>query len=372
MRFTLWLLLLAFSSETFSQIVTTLVADPTTRFRDDIILDTDGNLYCSDYSGSDIYKLTPGGDVSVFATGLNTPNGLAFDSNQDLFVCDNIGNRIYKLDLSGSFLDTFEVSKPSGIIKEFDSDTMIFTEYGSAHTLSKLAPDGTITETHSGDPLNGPVGLVYDGENQLYVANFNNREIYKVFDDSLQYWATVPGPGSGTLGFITFGGGYLWGTSWNAHQIYGISVQTIDSTFLYTGSTLGGTDGLLSDATFAGPNGIHSNFAGDTIYISEYNSGRLRMISPGVAGEEQKLVKELNFQLYPNPSKGEINVVFETVQKVNEVILLDAKGQVISKRTKESFKGTNSFSWSVDKAGIYFVRLRDEEGNISQQKLIVQ
>jgi hypothetical protein len=49
--------------------------------------DSAGNLFQASLDGS-IYKFTPGGAQSTFASGLNAPEGLAFNSTGDLFVAD--------------------------------------------------------------------------------------------------------------------------------------------------------------------------------------------------------------------------------------------------------------------------------------------
>src|SRR5437868_3403592 len=54
--------------------------------------DSAGDLFEADSSSGNIYKFTPGGTRSTFASGLNGPKGLAFDSEGNLFVDDNSGN----------------------------------------------------------------------------------------------------------------------------------------------------------------------------------------------------------------------------------------------------------------------------------------
>ena len=201
----LFCLLLAGNSLNAQSMVSTVVDSSAFGFTDDLIFDNAGNLYRADYSGDAVYKRTPGGVITTFLSGLSAPNGLAFDSAENLFVCDNVGNTIYKLDYSGVFLDTFQINSPSGIIKDAVSDTMIFTTY-AGHKLKKLAPDGTILDFHAGTPLQAPVGLEYH-QGGLYVANFSNRKIYKVEQDTLIFITQLPGYGS--LGIIAYVGDVL-------------------------------------------------------------------------------------------------------------------------------------------------------------------
>lgn len=305
----------------FSQTISTFFSNSNLKIDDAMVLDSAGNLYGSHFMGTNIVKVTPDGIGSIFATGFNTPNGLAFDSNNNLFVCDLSGNRIYKLSSDGDFLDTFNVSTPSGIIKSFDSDTMLFTQY-TGNKLSKLAPDGTISIIASGTPMVGSVGLTYSNTGQLYVANFTDRKIYSFGDTGFNYVATVPGPSNGALGFITFSKGSLWGTSYNGHKIYRIYPEYVDSVALLAGSTIGSTDGAINNAKFNTPNGIISSKNGDSLYVSDFGTGRVRIIALNESlGLTDYNINPKKVLVTPNPAADfiHLNIDFEKIEVVNQI-----------------------------------------------------
>lgn len=310
-----------------SQIVTTFFNVPTKKIDDAMVIDHLGNLYGSHFMGSNVYKVTPSGVSSVFATGFNTPNGLAFDSQNNLYVCDLSGNKIYKLSYSGTFLDTVHVQSPSGIIKSFSSDTMLFTQY-TGNKLSKLAPDGSISLIASGAPMLGSVGLAYNPTGQLYVANFTDRKIFSVNSNTLTYVATVPGPSNGSLGFIAFAKGHLWATGFNDHKIYKIDPNYIDSAVAYAGSTLGNTDGDIGTAKFNSPNGIISSSTGDSLFVSDFGSGRIRVISfTQVTGLSKNETGRNTFKIYPSPSSDLVSIEYEG--EILGVKLYDSNGKLI-------------------------------------------
>lgn len=292
-----------------AQVVSTFFNDPSKRVDDALVLDYQGNIYGSHFMGTNVYKITPSGNGTVFATGFNTPNGLAFDSQNNLYVCDLSGNRIYKLSYSGVFLDTIAVSTPSGIIKSINSDTMLFTQY-TGNKISKLAPDGTITVIASGAPMVGSVGLAYDNSGLLYVANFTDRKIFSLNGTTLTYVSTVPGPSNGSLGFIAFADGFLWGTGYNDHKIYRIDPNFVDSVSVFAGTTLGNADGGIHEAQFNYPNGIISSVTGDSLYISDFGSGRIRIVSfdAVVGGVNDAEITKDDVKIYPSPATGFINV----------------------------------------------------------------
>lgn len=271
------LLVLFFSLSGFSQTITTFAGGTPD---DGIAIDGNGNIYCSNYEGDTVFRYTPSGEVTSFITGLNTPNGIAFNSNEELFVCDGEGAKIYKYDLKGKLLATYPIKgHPSGIIKSSTSESMIFTIY-STNKLMSLAPDGIITELASGAPLNGPVGLAYDNNNVLYVGNYNDRKIHKLGSDKLQFVAQVPAAGpSPNLGFISYGNGKLWGTILGSHKIYTIETNVKDSVVLFGGNLLGTNDGDISEASFNQPNGIFFNKSNSTLYVTDFGSKKLRVIT---------------------------------------------------------------------------------------------
>jgi hypothetical protein len=311
-----------------AQQVSTVFNSSSMQIDDAIIQDDKGNIFGSHYMGSRVYKITPNGIVSIFKSGLNTPNGLALDSQNNLYIVDNIGNRIYKLDSMGNQLLSVNISGPSGIIKEIDSDTMIITQY-TGHAVRKLAPNGmvSIQPMHYGFPLNGPVGLCYSSDSTLYVGNFGDRKIYKFVNDTIEYIAQAPGNANVNLGFIAYANGLIYGTSFLSNKIYEVNPNFIDSVKLYSGSNQGNLDGPLSSATFNNPNGIFASKGGDSLLISDFNTGNIRMISGLITGIDYNGESNLNFSLYPNPNKNHFFI--SSSQLIKRIEIIDIAGRIV-------------------------------------------
>ncbi len=336
---------------------------------DAIILDNQGNIYCSNYTGNSIFKFNTSGIVTSFVTGLNTPNGLAFNSNEELYVCDGQANKIYRYDKNGNPLNSYGNSgHPSGILKSHDSDTMIFTEY-LGNSINTLSPDGTITEISSDPLLVGPVGLSYDENNQLYVGNFNNRKIYKVaMDGSLTYVATVGN--TSNLGFIAFANGMLWGTVLGEHKIYKIDPNAIDEVEIFAGSSLGSKDGDITEATFNQPNGIQFNEEGDTLYITDFGSKNLRIVSFETALSSSDEIKNENrCTLYPNPVENVVN--FQIDNSSFKHVTINVYGPLGQKIYSSKFRSSKyKIDLSTWENGNYFVKISSND--YSETKKIIK
>src|SRR6266496_1948611 len=59
------------------------------------------NLFAVDPNNGNIDEFTPNGVRSTFASGLNSPSGLAFDKSGNLFVADAGSGAIYKFTPTG-------------------------------------------------------------------------------------------------------------------------------------------------------------------------------------------------------------------------------------------------------------------------------
>jgi glucose/arabinose dehydrogenase len=61
-------------------------------------------VYVSDGQNGKVMTVSLNGAVSTFAEGLDTPSGIAFDKNGDLFVADSGSSSIKKIDAAGKIV----------------------------------------------------------------------------------------------------------------------------------------------------------------------------------------------------------------------------------------------------------------------------
>ena len=362
-----------------SQTVTTYLNSNAAHVDDAMALDSQGNLYGSTFYGGEVFKITPDGTISSFVSGLAWANGLAVDSEDNIYVAEYLNASINKYDHDGNLIEKMSIGSgyPSGLIKAFDSDNMIYTDVGN-NSINELAQDGTVTTLYQGNPLNIPVGLAYGPAGDLYIGNYIGREIYRLprNSSSLEYVATVPAPNNHVpyLAFIAYAQGFLYGTVYGEHKIYQIDPRNIDDVEIYSGSVYGNDDGNISEATYAYPAGIISNRSGNTLYVSEFTSnGNIRKITNGNGRNAVNNDTMFTLQVYPNPAseilyiqptsnKKEADVYFIKLYDINTGrIVLEESASLLNKKL--------GLRVSTLKKGIY--ELVISNNNISESQTIV-
>src|ERR1017187_4901271 len=149
-----------------------------------LAFDSHGNLYEADsnypFENGSINEFAPGGSMTTFASGLGDTIGLAFDGSGDLFVGDDSAEEIYKI-TPGGVLSVFASNVyPSGLA--FDSAGDLFVadtgyEVGShVGRIYEFTPGGVQSTFASGmGYLNGEA---FDSAGNLYVVDSTYRDIY--------------------------------------------------------------------------------------------------------------------------------------------------------------------------------------------------
>jgi sugar lactone lactonase YvrE len=253
-------------------------------YADGLVTDTVGNLYVSDRNNCRIRVVNAAtgivntmygtgiggysGDGSPAATTeLNTPQGLAFDSLGNLFICDYYSNRVREVNTSG-------------IISTFAGQSGLFGE-GYPAVNAEL---GFI------------INLTIDAAGNIYLADIDNHRI-RMINAATGAITTMAGCGisgqqdnfSGdggpataahlyfpnTMAFDRAGNMYICDQS--NERIRMVSASGIISTFAGNG-TAGFVDNVpATDAEFGNPTGVVVDKAGN-VYISDNNNHCIRKV----------------------------------------------------------------------------------------------
>ena len=379
MKFIYTLLIAFITIGAQSQTVTTFLNSNDAVVDDAMALDSQGNLYGSTFYGGTVYKITPDGTSTPFVTGLAWANGLAVDSEDNIYVAEYLNASINKYDNDGNLIEKLSIGTgyPSGLIKAYKSDKMIYTNVGD-NSINELSADGSIRVLYQGGPLNIPVGLAYGPHGDLYIGNYIGREIYRLPNggEEVEYVATVPAPNNQVpyLAFIAYAQGSLYGTVYGEHKIYKIHPRHVDDVEIYSGSTYGDTDGNISEATFAYPAGIIANKSGNTLYVSEFNGlGNIRKITNGNGRDSQNETTPLSIVSYPNPASDYINI--ETNSDENKNALYSVKiynlnnGSLALEKNRLKINGTYTLALDALNTGLYELVVSSK--GISESKTII-
>lgn len=377
----------------FSQIMVSTLVGPNSGIEDALAIDKHGNIYGSHFGtpgagGGVVYKLDTSGNKTAFASGFSSCNGLAFDHQGRLHVVEFGGNvnnsRVYQLDSLGN-KTTYGPKIPgaSGIVLDPLSDTFFVSQYSSSqgNRISKLSPDGKVSLFCNQPGLNGPVGMAFDHNHNMYVANFNNGNIYRIHNngDSISLLAAIPFTTNWGIGFLTFASGSLYATGIGVHKVFKISLTGEVSLIAGTGST-GSTNGAGNVAKFNRPNGITTNAAQDRLYVSELITSTVREIT-GILDvtathevENQKLISSLS--CFPNPAIHSTQISYEVKEACfTRLQIFSSKGELLQTLVSGP-QNKGVYNYQLDTTplspGTYVCILMNDENSQSFQFLVTQ
>ncbi|OEK01122.1 hypothetical protein BFP97_06195 [Roseivirga sp. 4D4] len=261
--------------------VTTL-GDPIQAGSGGMEVDAAGNIYVSNFGlqlgragGAEIFKMTPEGEISLFAEGINGASGS--DIGPDgLFYQSNVsGRKISVVQKDGSVSDfaTEGFFSPVGLVKTKDA---LFVANCGSGTIQKVDKDGNSKVFAKSDLLKCPNGLEMDDQGNLYTANFSSSNIVKIDPEgNASVLASLPGSNNGHL---VFRNGLFYVVARGVHQIY--TIDLAGNVELLAGSgKKGNLDGSASEATFTFPNDLAFSPDGSKLYVNdvgaETQDGRL-------------------------------------------------------------------------------------------------
>jgi len=247
-----------------------------------VTMGPDGNIYVADFGerlnnadGTTVYRVTPQGVVSVFATGFLGASGNDFDSDGNLIQANVSAGRIDRVTPAGVRTTIATgLNGPVGVAVAPNGD--LFVANCGGNSISRIS-NGVVSSFVNGSGLSCPNGLTFGPDGNLYVVNFNDGKIFIIDPQGqIALLATTPGsvfrPGGGN-GHIVYGNGRMYLTSNAYSQIFEMTLDGQLSVLAGSG-TLGTQDGPADQATFSLPNGIAISQDGRFLYVNsaEYST----------------------------------------------------------------------------------------------------
>jgi len=246
---------------------------------DGLSVGPDGDIYVS--GAHQVMRVTPGGEVSVIASGLGSGNDSGFDSSGNLYVVDYQASAVHKISPQG-VMTTFAsgLDGPAGLWVDPD-DNVLVTLYGAnfsgiGATVLSIAPDGAISTYASGGPLRDVVGIVGDDNGQVYASNYSSGVIFNITGGNVSLLAET-GAGSNQL---CYSHGYIYVPSPADDQIRRVTLDGTVEHFAGT-SARQTIDGPIAGASFLRPSACDFGEDGSVMYVLDWESGLIRKIDSG-------------------------------------------------------------------------------------------
>ncbi|HJM96103.1 MAG TPA: hypothetical protein QF698_08515, partial [Candidatus Marinimicrobia bacterium] len=321
-----------------------------------VVLDSKGNLYICEYSGRKILKIDKTGTITSIGTGVNgsndgpsesatfdTPNDLAIDAYDNVYVADYGSNLIRKIDPlgyvstiasnatfegpHGSVVDeagnVFVADRSGNKIRKIDTEGNVSDFAGSGQAKSE---DGQGTEAS----FDGPFYIDLDGAGNLYVTEYWGNLIRKISPSGLVSTFTgtgMEGSQDGDRSTATFNGpngialdeeGNVYVSENSNHQIRKIDQDGHVSTLVGLLSP-GSVDGDVASASFNQPHGMTFDDLGN-LYVAEYKNNMIRKIT--------RVSEEVEFQIDIADAAG--NQATRSTLTEGAGVTVDLEGPVLS------------------------------------------
>ena len=373
----------------------------------DVDSDSQGNLYIADYSNRVIRKISPNGEVTLFAgmpgqsgylngssasAMFSSPRGIAVNKvTGDVYVADDRNYVIRKIsngevtlfagtpNISGFFDGIPGTGRFRGISNlRFDSlGTLYATDYVS-NAIRKIDSTGTITTLVGGQlgnadgnfisaKFNKPTGLTFDRAWNLIISDENNRKIKKI-DLIAQTVTTIAGNGQNSsvngpalnasfskpsgLACDSTGNIYICDESSNQIRI----LKTNGQVETYCGSGVAGSlNSTLLNSTFRVPIAI-SFLSNNKMLIADSDNHLIRSISLNTNTEE---LLESQVKVYPNPVTENLYLEFPSYLESN-IHIYSMDGKLVRSQKISDIVYVGDFS-----SGLYSIVISNKHQAIS-------
>lgn len=284
-----------------------------------IARDAAGNFYVAEADLSRVAKVSPAGELSVYASGLGTPYGLAFDANGTLYVSDTNNDALHTVQPNGTvrlFARGFG-NGPRGMAYDLNGDLLLLNNADG--TLRRKDAQNNVSFVASG--MSQPYNLVVLPNGDYLVTEYGNGKVTRISNGVKSTFATGL---NGPLGIALDGAGNVHVTEYGANRIARLAPD---------GSKLGVTESLL-----VRPYQVRAAANGD-VYIR--NSGSMVRYA---GGEYKYWHRSFNYTNWtPDVTPGALLALTGTT-----LVRIDSAGLVTTVRSGLPF---TPYAVAVDPAG---------------------
>jgi hypothetical protein len=274
-----------------------------------MVEDSIGNVFVTNSNNfSQIWKITPSGVLTVFASQPGITQWMGINSNDDLYVVLTNGS-VRKISNTGAVTYLYgigaDLSAVGGVVA--DSSNNIFFIYRKTNNdsvIMKITPSGTVSQFVSLNNISGIPLLLIDSSNNLYFINQFLQQVGKITPlGVISYYGSGVGVNSGpalnqlvSIQMVIDSSGNIFNTDWGAQRVYkttplgvttfyslssrpfSLSIDSNDNLYasMYDNTITKITpSGVITTLGVTGgfPYGTLVNSLGDTLYIANNQGG---------------------------------------------------------------------------------------------------
>ncbi len=234
-----------------------------------LAIDSANNLYIADSGNNEVRKITAGGTISTIASQLNNPLSVAVDGQGSVYIADSGDNQIVEVNAAGS---TSTFAKLAGVLAvAVDSSGNVVA--ADTSQIWKIAVDstGNTSATSIATGLTSPGGLAFASDGTLFIAD-TGANVVRELNTAGALSAIA---GNGTAGFS-------------------------------------GDGGLALDAELSAPSGIATG-ANGMLLVADTANNRIRSLTPATTADVTAISPLNAASLDAGPiAPGEIITIFGT------------------------------------------------------------
>ena len=271
-----------------------------------------------------------------------------FDSLGNLYVANNNTGIITKIDTTGVTTSFVTLGNVTGIV--INKQNELFVTSYEKNIVYKIMPNGDNEIWIKGNGLNGPVGIAFDEDENLYVGNYLDARLFKIDKDKT---VTELSSSLDSSGYITYANNFIYATGRNTNKIYAIPTNGGSAKELEGSSEVG----------FNFPNGITPNEDGSILYVSNWRDNKiiaienLSDVAPTMITAQDDVAQvqensEVVIDILSNDIVGDAAIDPATVTLViiaqsGETTVDDSNGSITYK-PNASFSGTDSIVYTIN------------------------
>jgi len=264
-----------------------------------VAVDSSGNVYIADTSNDVIRKVSTGNTISIIAGTAGTPATTSTAANGDGGLATAAllnAPRAVAIDAYGN---VYIADTGDNKIRLIDHNTLKISTFAGTGTAGYLG-EGSFTPTSA--EFSFPIGLAFDAERNLYIADYNNNRIRVVSSDATSI-VTYAGNGTGAyssadegvaantaeinkptgIAFDTAGNLYI--ADYANNRIRKVSNAGIITTFAGNGTAgyRSADDGASATAAeLNNPYSVAFDSIGSNLFIADATNYRIRKVSAGI------------------------------------------------------------------------------------------